>query len=76
MKVKVAQPFRVVHDGVAYGPGDAADVPDMFGQECIGQGRAIEAKARRANGQADAHCANVLEQQCVRAGNLPATDHL
>jgi hypothetical protein len=45
MKIHVAQPFRVVHDGKAYGPGDTADVPERVGRDWIRQGWAVEVKA-------------------------------
>ncbi len=42
MKVKVSQPFRVVHDGVAYSPGDSPEVPDEVGKHWVRRGWAAE----------------------------------
>ena len=44
MKIKVAEPFRLVHAGAVYNPGDTADIDDTTGHEWITQGWATETK--------------------------------
>jgi hypothetical protein len=46
MKVKVLQPFQVANDGVVYGPGESADVPDHVAREWIASGWCSEVKPK------------------------------
>ncbi|MGO9352485.1 MAG: hypothetical protein ACLP3C_17325 [Mycobacterium sp.] len=48
MKIKVAQPYRLIHAGTVYTEGDTADVDDHIGQEWVRQGWATEAKPTKA----------------------------
>lgn len=45
MKITVTEPFRLVHAGAVYNPGDVADVDDDTAQEWLKQNWATESKA-------------------------------
>jgi hypothetical protein len=44
VKVRVAAPFRIAHAGVAYSPGDTADVPDDVARRWLASGWVTEVK--------------------------------
>ena len=72
MKVKVAQPFRLVHDGMAYGPGDAADVPDHVwaGMDKARLGDRSQTRAAQTVRLTRIAQIVLYQQVCVPAGNL------